>query len=52
VRQREVRERRVRLTHEDEEWTIDGLDVTEAEPPTEVEEPSWTVRLHGRASAA
>jgi hypothetical protein len=53
VRQREVRERRVRLAHDDEgEWLIDGLSVTDAEPPAETEEPSWTIRLHGPASAA
>jgi hypothetical protein len=52
VRQREVRERRVRLAHDDGEWMIDGLSVTDAEPPAEAEEPSWTIRLHGTASAA
>ncbi|MEK6191818.1 MAG: hypothetical protein AABM41_05785 [Chloroflexota bacterium] len=51
VRQREVRERRVRLAH-DGEWMIDGLSVTDAEPPAETEEPTWTIRLHGAASAA
>jgi len=52
VRQREVRERRVRLAHDEGEWMIDGLGVTDAEPPAETEESSWTVRLHDRASAA
>jgi hypothetical protein len=52
VRQREVRERRVRLAHEDEEWITDGLSLSDAEPPAEVEEPSWTVQLLRPASAA
>jgi len=52
VRQREVRERRVRLAHDDGEWMIDGLSVTDAEPPAETEEPSWIIRLHGTASPA
>jgi hypothetical protein len=52
VRQREVRERRVRLGHDDEEWMSDGLDHPDAEPPAEVEEPSWTVQLPRPASAA
>jgi hypothetical protein len=52
VRQREVRERRVRLAHDEGEWMIDGLSVTDAEPPAETEDPSWTLRLHDRASAA
>ncbi|MEX0630548.1 MAG: hypothetical protein WEE67_00560 [Chloroflexota bacterium] len=52
VRQREVRERRLRLAHEDEEWMTDGLNLSDAEPPAEVEEPSWTVQLLRPASAA
>jgi hypothetical protein len=52
VRQREVRERRVRLAHDEGEWMIDGLRVTDAEPAAETEESSWTLRLHDRASAA
>jgi hypothetical protein len=52
VRQREVRERRVRLAHDEGEWMIDGLGVTDAEPAAETEESSWTLRLHDRASAA
>ena len=52
VRQREVRERRLRPAHGEGKWMIDGLSVTDAEPPAEVEEPSWTVQLHRPASAA
>ena len=52
VRQREVRERRLRLAHEDQEWMTDGLNLSDAEPPAEVEEPSWTVQLLRPASAA
>ena len=52
VRQREVRERRVRMAHDDEEWMSDELNLPDAEPPVEVEEPSWTVQLHRPASAA
>jgi len=51
VRQREVRERRVRA-HDDEEWMSDELNLPDAEPPAEVEEPSWIVQLHRPASAA
>jgi len=51
VRQREVRERRLRVAHDDE-WTGDGLTALDSEPPTEAEQPAWTMRLHGRATAA
>jgi len=47
-----VRERRVRLAHDDEEWMSDELNLPDDEPPVEVEEPSWTVQLHLPASAA
>lgn len=52
VRQREVRERRLRLTHDGEEWMSDALNLPDAERPAEVEEPSWTLQLHRPASAA
>ena len=52
VRQREVRERRVRLAHDDEEWMTNELNLPDDEPRAEVEEPSWTVQLHLPASAA
>lgn len=52
VRQREVRERRVRQAQDDEEWMSDALNLPDAERPAEVEEPSWTVQLHRPAAAA
>ena len=53
VRQREVRERRLRLAHDDADWNIDGMAI-DADPETsqETDQPVWTLRLHGRASAA
>ena len=52
VRQREVRERRLRLAHDDGDWILDGLSANDAEPPAEAVEPSWNLPLHGRATAA
>lgn len=52
VRQREVRERRLRLAHDDGDWMTEGLAATDAEPPAEADQPSWTLRLDGRATAA
>ena len=51
-RQREVRERRLRVAHDDADWTGDGLTAIDAEPLTEAEQPAWSMRLHGRATAA
>jgi hypothetical protein len=57
VRQREVRERRLRLAHDDTSWrfdgvTVDGLPVDDADASHEADQPVWTLRLHGRPSAA
>lgn len=52
VRQREVRERRLRLAHDDRDWILDGLSANDAGPPAEAAEPSWNLPLHGRATAA
>ena len=52
VRQREVRERRVRVAHDDADWALDGLTAIDVESQTEAEQPAWTMRLHGRATAA
>jgi len=52
VRQREVRERRLRVAHDDADWRVDGLTADDADTTHEAEQPVWTLRLHGRASAA
>ncbi|MGH2463091.1 MAG: hypothetical protein ACRDFZ_05640 [Candidatus Limnocylindria bacterium] len=52
VRQREVRERRLRLAHDETDWAIDGLTAIDPEPQSEPDQPAWTMRLHGRATAA
>jgi hypothetical protein len=52
VRQREVRERRLRLAHDDADWRVDGMTDNDPETSQEADQPVWTLRLHGRASAA
>lgn len=52
VRQREVRERRLRLAHDDADWRVDVMTDDDPETSQEVDQPVWTLRLHGRASAA
>lgn len=57
VRQREVRERRLRLAHDDIDWrfdglAVDGLTVDDPDPSLEADQPVWALRLHGRPSAA
>lgn len=52
VRQREVRERRLRLAHDDADWRVDGMTDTDPKTTQEADQPVWTLRLDGRASAA
>jgi hypothetical protein len=52
VRQREVRERRLRLAHDEADWRVDGMTADDHETSNEADQPVWTLRLHGRASAA
>lgn len=52
VRQREVRERRLRLAHDDADWRVNVMTDDDPETSQEVDQPVWTLRLHGRASAA
>ncbi len=52
LRQREVRERRVREIRDDERWLADAV-AFEVEEGLDFESPtSWSVQLHGRPSAA
>lgn len=51
VRQREVRERRLRLAQDDADWKVDDM-TADPETSHEADQPGWTLRLHGRASAA
>lgn len=51
-RQREVRERRVRLAREDEDWSTASLPAIEVEAAPDGDQPAWTLRLPGRATAA
>jgi hypothetical protein len=55
TRQRELRERRLRDTNEEQPWLVDGVAAIEIEieEGLDFESPtSWAVRLSGRASAA
>jgi hypothetical protein len=55
VRQREVRERRLRVAHEahhEADWRVEGLTAADADATPEADQPVWALRLHGRASAA
>lgn len=52
VRQREVRERRLRLAHDEADWRVDDMTADDPEPSHEADQPVWMLRLHGRASAA
>ncbi|MGH2488636.1 MAG: hypothetical protein ACRDFR_03335 [Candidatus Limnocylindria bacterium] len=52
VRQREVRERRLRLAHDDADWRVDGMTADDPEPSNEADQPVWILGLDGRASAA
>ena len=57
VRQREVRERRLRVAHDEATWkfdgmTVDALGADDADTSHEADQPVWTLRLHGRPSAA
>lgn len=47
TRQREVRERRLRLERDPADW-----DLVEEEPITDEPTPAWTLRLQGRSAAA
>ena len=52
VRQRELRERRVRSIRDDEHWLADAV-AFEVEEGLDFESPtSWSVRLDGRTTAA
>jgi hypothetical protein len=52
VRQREVRERRLRLAHGEADWRVGGITADDPETSHEADQPVWMLRLHGRASAA
>ena len=55
TRQRELRERRLRDTNDEQSWLVDGVAAIEIEieEGLDFESPtSWAVRLSGRASAA
>lgn len=53
ARQREMRDRRVQLTHEEQYWLSDRVAAIEVEEGLDFESPtSWGVRVAGRASAA
>ena len=52
VRQREVREHRLRLAHDDADWRVDAMTDSDPQTPQEADQPVWTLPLHGRASAA
>ena len=47
TRQREVKERRIRLEREAPDWTLIDEEPVEEEPM-----PAWTLRLQGRPAAA
>lgn len=51
-RQREVRERQVRVTRHDEDGVVDDHAVFDIEPSTEAESQPWLLRLQGRPTAA
>jgi hypothetical protein len=52
TRQRELRERRTRILSDDSHWLTDAV-AYEIDESLEFEAPtSWSVRLHGRPSAA
>ncbi|HET9497839.1 MAG TPA: hypothetical protein VFP83_05890 [Candidatus Limnocylindria bacterium] len=46
-RQREVRERRLRIEREPADW-----DAIEEEPVADEPQPAWTLRMQGRPAAA
>lgn len=52
LRQREIRERRVRLTHDQPEWLFEGRGAEVRESAVEAEQSMWALRLDGRATAA
>jgi hypothetical protein len=52
VRQREVRERRLRLPHDEPEWLLENLGADGRETAVEIEQPTFMLRLDGRATAA
>jgi len=52
VRQREVRERRLRTAREDETWSYDGPAAVEQDSTSDQPSPAWTLRLPGRSAAA
>ena len=53
ARQRELRERRVSATNEEQYWLSDHVAAIEIEEGLDFESPtSWGVRVAGRASAA
>lgn len=55
TRQRELRERRLRDTNDEQPWLVDGVAAIEIEieEGLDFESPtSWAVRLSGRANAA
>lgn len=51
-RQREVRERQVRVTRNDEDGVVDDHAVFEIEPSTEADSGPWILRLQSRSTAA
>ena len=52
ARQREVRERRARVEHQDQYWLSDQVAAIEIEEGLDFESPtSWSVRLPGRSAA-
>ena len=53
ARQRELRERRVSATNEEQYWLSDRVAAIEIEEGLDFESPtSWGIRVPGRASAA
>ena len=52
VRQREVRERRLRLPHDEPEWLFENLGADVREPAVDIDQPMFILRLDGRATAA
>jgi hypothetical protein len=50
ARQREVRERRHHAPQPEADWLLDAE--VEDEPATDERQPTWILRLQGRASAA
>ena len=52
ARQRELRERRTRETHEEQDWLSDRVAAIEIEEGLDFESPtSWSVSLSGRSAA-